>query len=272
MGGGLTVDDAGVWSNADKSNLQSKQYAAAIAHRLRADTTQERAAGQTLGGKFEQAVVDFLSETFPAFAMLRPGDWSINRVGNAGRKGGAVSSFIPYAHLRALDDAVKKNPDLLSVLGNAYAISPDVIITRAPVPDSAINATEHLVDDLHGVLSAIRERGDAQDHILHAVVSCKWTLRSDRAQNARSEALNLIRNRKGRTPHIAVVTAEPTPARISSLALGTGDIDCVYHFALPELREAVAEFGTDESKELLSMMIAGDRLKDITDLVLDLTI
>ena len=53
-------------------------------------------------------------------------------------------------------------------------------------------------------------------------------MRSDRAQNSRTEALNLIRNRKGNLPHIVVVTGEPMPARIASLALGTGDIDCVY--------------------------------------------
>src|ERR1035438_2137764 len=68
--------------------------------------------------------------------------------------------------------------------------------------------------------------------ILHASISCKWTIRSDRVQNARSEALNLIRNRKGRLPHVVVVTGEPLPSRLSAIALGTGDIDCVYHFAL----------------------------------------
>ncbi len=108
--------------------------------------------------------------------------------------------------------------------------------------------------------------------ILHAVVSCKWTLRSDRAQNARSEALNLVRNRKGRLPHVVVVTGEPTPVRISSLALGTGDIDCVYHFALPELLAAVREKGGEDTKELLDMMIDGKRLKDIADLPLDLAV
>lgn len=108
--------------------------------------------------------------------------------------------------------------------------------------------------------------------MLHAVISCKWTMRSDRAQNARSEALNLIRNRKGRAPHIAVVTAEPLPSRISSLALGTGDIDCVYHFALNELVAAVSDLGSDDSRELLQIMIEGQRLKDISDLPLDLTI
>ena len=46
---------------------------------------------------------------------------------------------------------------------------------------------------------------------------------------------------KRRVPHIMVVTAEPSPSRIASLALGTGDIDCVYHFALYELLDAVSK-------------------------------
>ena len=108
--------------------------------------------------------------------------------------------------------------------------------------------------------------------ILHASVSCKWTIRSDRVQNARSEALNLIRNRKGRTPHIAVVTGEPLPSRIAAIALGTGDIDCVYHFALPELLQTLAELDYPDARELAEIMVEGKRLRDISDLPLDLTI
>lgn len=97
-------------------------------------------------------------------------------------------------------------------------------------------------------------------------------MRSDRAQNSRSEALNLIRNRKGRTPHIVVVTAEPLPSRLASLALGTGDLDFVYHIALPELRSAVKKFGSPDSRECLDIMINGKRLRDISDLPLDLAV
>jgi hypothetical protein len=59
---------------------------------------------------------------------------------------------------------------------------------------------------------------------------------------------------------------------LSSLALGTGDVDCVYHFALPELVHAVEELGHDDTNELLSIMINGKRLKDISDLPLDLAV
>ena len=97
-------------------------------------------------------------------------------------------------------------------------------------------------------------------------------MRSDRAQNSRTEALGLIRNRKGNLPHIVVVTGEPLPSRIASLALGTGDIDCVYHFALYELVRAVEQTGAEDSIEMLKMLIEGNRLKDISDLPIDLAV
>ena len=98
------------------------------------------------------------------------------------------------------------------------------------------------------------------------------TIRSDRAQNSRSESLNLIRNRKGRLPHIAVITAEPLPSRIASIALGTGDIDCVYHFARYELQATLQELGLENALELMAIMVNGGRLKDIADLPLDLAV
>ena len=69
-----------------------------------------------------------------------------------------------------------------------------------------------------------------------------------------------------------VVTGEPTPSRLSSLALGTGDIDTVYHFALPELIEATHASGNDEAMRTLDTLINGQRLRDIADLPLDLAI
>lgn len=108
--------------------------------------------------------------------------------------------------------------------------------------------------------------------LLHASISCKFTLRSDRSQNARTEGLNLIRNRKGHTPHIVIVTAEPMPTRLASLALGTGDIDCVYHFALLELMAAAQATQNEAVIESLAIMIEGDQLRDISDLPFDLLV
>jgi len=146
-----------------------------------------------------------------------------------------------------------------------------VVVIRGLEPDEKINAPEIIVDNEVSRHASLRKSNGGLA-VLHASISCKWTIRSDRVQNARSEALNLIRNRKGRLPHIAVVTGEPLPSRLSAIALGTGDIDCVYHFALPELFSAVKETGHEDSLESLNIMITGKRLKDISDLPLDLAV
>ncbi len=170
-----------------------------------------------------------------------------------------------------LDEAARSNPELAAALGLDYLIKPDIVIIRHPEEDSRINQEQFLVDDGCARLTSLRMVNGAKSS-LHASVSCKWTIRSDRSQNARSEALNLVRNRKGRLPHIVVVTAEPTPNRIASIALGTGDIDCVYHFALTELIASVNELGFEDAAETLQTMIEGKRLRDISDLPLDLVI
>lgn len=127
------------------------------------------------------------------------------------------------------------------------------------------------MDEKYGLMTDIRKSNGGKP-ILHASVSAKYTMRSDRAQNSRTEALNLIRNRKGHLPHIVVVTAEPMPNRLASLALGTGDIDCVYHFALPELIRSVKGICSEDTIETLDTLVHGKRLKDISDLPLDLAV
>ena len=156
-----------------------------------------------------------------------------------------------------------------------FLLAPGVTVGRYPVSDSEINHTGTVVKTADPICQLIPLRASnrsAPSLILHASISCKWTVRSDRAQNIRTEALNLIRNRKGNPPHIMAVTAEPLPTRLASLALGTGDLDCVYHFALPELREAVEKVSGEDQLEMLSGMINGRRLRDISDLPFDLAI
>ena len=176
-----------------------------------------------------------------------------------------------YEHLAALEAAAKANAALAAALGTDYLIKPDVVVIRFPENDNAINKGDLLVNYMQARRTPLRQV-NSRLPILHASVSCKWTIRSDRAQNARSEAVNLVRNRKGRLPHIAVVTGEPTPNRIAAIALGTGDIDCVYHFALPELEDTVRDLGFADAEEMLETMTQGKRLRDISDLPLDLVI
>jgi hypothetical protein len=157
------------------------------------------------------------------------------------------------------------------LLGTDCQLAPDVLVARQPEPDDFINSQHFLVDDTVGLRASIRRRNNDLP-ILHASISCEWTLPSDRAQDARSQALKLIRHRKGRLPHIVVVTGEPLPSRLASLALGTGDLDCVYHFALPELIAGVEALGQEDPANLVKTMVDGKRLKDIADLPLDLAV
>lgn len=268
LSGVLSRDKNGAPSNADRSQVSSVRYATGIAGALEAETVAERLAGQTSGGGFEAACADFVRNTFNQLGHLRPGRWHVEQVQSRSATGG-LQRFEQYEHLASLAAAPR---ELKAVLGNSYAIAPDIVVFREPEPDVVINGPVALVDGTVAQRAAIRDEVQSQP-LLHAVISCKWTMRSDRAQNARSEALNLIRNRKGRVPHIVVVTGEPSLSRIASLALGTGDVDCVYHFALPELIDAVtADPHGDTARELLEIMVDGKRLRDIADLPLDLAV
>jgi NgoMIV restriction enzyme len=265
----LTINSVGVVSNADSSNTTSKAIAKGIANLLKAETIGERIAGQTSGNQFEGICANFVSETFLKLGHLRPGLWDVHQV--SGRNRLEIAKYEQYAHLVALDRAAKNDAELAAALGSDYTITPDIVVVRGTADDETINVGGLLVDDSVSTLASLRKKNGGLP-LLHASISCKWTIRSDRAQNARSEALNLVRNRKGRLPHIVVVTAEPTPSRLASIALGTGDIDCVYHFALYELQETVKTLGMDDAVDLLAVMVDGKRLKDISDLPLDLAV
>lgn len=258
----LTRTAKGVPSNADSGSRPSIEIANAILDQLGPARTAPKLPGQTAGADFEETCAAFTRISFERMRHLRPGKFSVV-------KGGGIAQFEQYAHLDDLEAIAKASREIKTAIGADYLIKPDIVIGRQPEEDETINANEVIVDRQTARLTSIR-RSNQELEILHASISCKWTLRSDRAQNARSEGLNLVRNRKGRLPHICVITGEPTPNRIASLALGTGDIDCVYHFALYELRNALVEQNREDALELLDTMIEGKRLRDISDLPLDL--
>lgn len=266
--GVLAINAQGIATNADKDSAASVSIARGIADRLLAET-DERIAGQTSGKAFEEITMLFIKSTFPQLQHLRPGKWEIKKLGNRSKI--KTSAFAQYEHLAYLTELTKANRKLSAMIGNDYMVAPDIVVYRGLCTDEEINFPMLVVDDTLSKMADIRKANGGKA-ILHASISAKWTMRSDRAQNSRTEALNLIRNRKGHLPHIVVVTGEPLPSRISSLALGTGDIDCVYHFALNELIAAVNDYSHDDIKEMLNTLIEGKRLKDISDLPLDLSV
>lgn len=260
LAGPITVT-GGVPSIADVASAASRDIAIALVARLGdGRVTAAKPAGQTAGQMFEAACLSFLTAVLARLQHVRPGVLTVAR-------GRTITQFDQYAHLEDLRQLAAASRELRTHLGSDYLIKPDVVVIRDPVTDATLNSQIALVDDGVALLSPLR----GMRPTLHASISCKLTIRSDRVQNTRSEALNLMRNRKGRLPHIAAVTAEPAPSRIAAIALGTGDIDCVYHLALTELVAVLRDRG-GEPLELVETMIAGNRLRDIADLPLDLVI
>lgn len=131
-----------------------------------------------------------------------------------------------YDHLNKVDELVKEYPELRTTLGTDYIIRPDVVV-------------------------GLPARHDEERPFLHAAISCKWTIRSDRVQNIRHENNQMIRHRRERLPHLMTVTAEPLPSRLAAIARGTGEVDAVYHIAFDALDYSVTNLAAQKqlSKE-----------------------
>lgn len=253
-------------SIADISNNLSRSLARSIIKAFGYPVSTDEIKAQTAGRNFETAVRDYVQSAMKVLAHLRPADWIYSVHSD-------ISEFVQYRHLATLKELIKQNKDVHTALGD-YVVTSDVLVARSPVTDETINQHNEIVNQKDiAYLTPLRQTNhQISTPILHASISCKLTIRSDRSQNARTEGLNLIRNRKGHTPHIVVVTAEPMPTRIASLALGTGDIDCVYHFALNELIQVAKDSENEAVQDSLETMVVGGRLRDIADLPFDLVI
>jgi len=264
-----------VFSNADKSSPASVDLAKGMAEHIGQPICADPPTGQRAGALFTQYTKEFLDTGFKLLQHIRPGSWVFST--NQSRIG--IASFHQYEHLAELKNVLETHSELKAALGGDYLITPDIVVSRLPMDDSDINQNEagkgKIISDMDDLakLTPLRLANHQKPcEILHASISCKWTMRSDRAQNTRTEALNLVRNRKGRTPCILAVTFEPLPSRLASIALGAGDIDCTYHGALYELLAAAKESGHSDSLEMLQLLIEGRRLRDISDIPFDLAI
>lgn len=269
-----------MWTNADGANLRSVVLAAGVAERIGARRKPVSGGGTTLGKRFETAVRDYLDKCIVILEPVAPHNLSTRAVArDAGAK--PIMAYAQFAHLAKIEQEIAGNAELQAVLGGDYVVDSDILIGFDPIAPDRFSGPPAV----HGSSTMVARDGSCP--ILHASVSCKWTMRRDRNQNTRLEALNLVRNRKGRLPHIVAVTMECDPEILASLCLGTGDIDCVYHGALHELREAAEEARERELQRIrpnakrrpyggaadtLERLIAGNRLRDIGDLPLDLLV
>jgi hypothetical protein len=256
---------------ADKSSPASVKISQHLLSQLNYPQAPKCQTPQRIGTRFADITCDFLRQAFELLNPVRPGTWFFS----TSQAAAGITAFSQYQHIADLQRVIATNPEVRTALGGDYLITPDIIVGRAPEPDEAFNVSDSVLDDDERVARNAPLRlanADDQTLILHASISVKWTMRSDRAQNTRTEALNLIRNRKGTTPHIVAVTFEPLPTRLASIAMGTGDLDCTYHVALPELLDSARHADAGSSFDLLQELVEGRRIRDITDLPLDLAV
>ena len=261
----------GVLSNADRGSRTSVAIAEEMFAYMNMSPCANPPAEQTIGSRFANITMDFLDRSFQILGHIRPGPWEFS----ASQRKPGIARFDQYEHLTLLEEVIANMTEksVAAAIQGDYLVKPDITISRRPLDDNTINLCSVVIPPKSELarLTPMRNENDPKP-TLHASVSCKWTMRSDRAQNSRTEALNLIRNRKGRSPHIVAVTAEPMPTRLASLALGTGDIDCVYHIALTELTLAVDAVENQDQAEVLDTLVEGKRIRDISDLPFDLTL
>ena len=233
----------------DKPNIADADSATSVA--IAAEVLRHLGVERHVSGKenvgiaLENGVKDYFASELPSVEPNR--HWVVER-------NQPVYKFRQYAHLARLQELIEadKTGTLRTEIGADYVIKPDVTVA----------VRRSLSSDVTGEMGS----RDSAAPLLHAAVSCKWTIRSDRVQNIRHEAVILTRHRRGRQPHIVTVTAEPLPSRLAAIARGTGEVDAVYHVALVALTSATTTAGTSQQIQTLDELVEQDRLKDLRDL------
>ena len=127
-----------------------------------------------------------LDRSFLLLQHIRPGKW----IFSASQASIGIAAFDQYEHLAALDRVLKAHKELAAALGGDYIITPDIVIGREPLSDSEINQTKAVLakGEISTLTTLRKENYKNPKPILHASISCKWTIRSDRSQNTRTEA------------------------------------------------------------------------------------
>ena len=194
---------------------------------------------------FGECCARFLRACLPTTTGWPKGSWQLY-TGNFE----ILQSCQQYAHWAELTQLALAHPTLTGPLAHVQTWPPDLLLARQPHPQGR----------------------PLTSSVLHAAIAPLLYLRGEQAAQLVPQARALLRERRGRAPHVVVVTAEPLPSRLASIALGTGDLDCTYHFALYELQAAMQQHPDSEAAALIEMMVEGRRLKDISDLPLDLAV
>ncbi|MFY1664557.1 NgoMIV family type II restriction endonuclease [Pseudomonas sp. Pseu.R1] len=169
----FTYDSQGMPSNSDRTHSRSVAIAQGVFGRMLTNSTGVPITGCASEHSFESLCAAFIRDTFLKLNHLRPGDWDVHQV--SGRRRLEIAKYEQYAHLVALDRAAKADRELAAALGSDYTITPDIVVARALERDASINRHECLVDDSVSTRASLRAAAGGLP-LLHASVSCKWTI------------------------------------------------------------------------------------------------
>lgn len=205
-----------------------------------------------------------------------------------------INKFQQFRHVGAISD-VDVEPSM--AYARAWKRLTTEVRKRIVSPPANVRRIEEMIDNVEvAVASEVEKRRKAlhevgQESVLKLDVtvsepqpgwlpeleiglSLKWSLRTDRLQDPRSQGAKLAGLRRGRMPHYAPVTMEPRPSLLKMLCGGSGDLDCVYHLHLPALTAAIDEvYGSKSDKTSkrivtdFSRLVEQRRLRDYDELV-----
>ncbi len=172
----LYVDKNGVPSWSDRDSPGSVSIGKELVQRMPEAPVALRLPPQEIGTRFQEIVKGFVETTFSALRHARPGTWRVET-------GGRISRYYQYEHLFHLDSLTRQYPELKTALGTEYLVKPDIVVARCSEEDSAIDPDGEILSGnaVAAKLTPLR-RVNYEGQILHAIISCKWTIRSDRAQ------------------------------------------------------------------------------------------
>lgn len=205
-----------------------------------------------------------------------------------------INKFQQFRHVGAISDV---DADPSAVYERAWKRLTNEVRRRIVSPPANVRRIEEMIGNVEAAIAlevekrrrALHEIGQESVLKLDVTVSepqsgrlpeleiglsLKWSLRTDRLQDPRSQGAKLAVLRRGRMPHYAAVTMEPRPSLLKMLCGGSGDLDCVYHLHLPALAAAIDEvYGSKSdrtSKRIVadfSRLVEQRRVRDYDELV-----
>ncbi|MFI1307632.1 NgoMIV family type II restriction endonuclease [Streptomyces sioyaensis] len=266
-------------NTSDKKDPLSQELGRAFFELL--GVPQDKSAPKTVDREWSAAMVADLAKQI-ALAAPHLGVRAERRLGE----------FEQYAHLNALKAlAEDASPAVATALirleraTHSVGVEPAQLVDELKEALAVADGRRRALVDLLGDESPLRldvavdrsvpstptDAPDVPNHLV-AGFSLKWTLRTDRLQDPRTQGAKMATMRRGRMPHFAAVTMEPRPYMLGRLGRGTGDLDCVYHLALSPLIEAVQAVLTKNKdrirqRDMFMRMVEQRRLLDYDDLV-----